>query len=62
MREQVRNMDRALSNIESMPGGFNALAQFHSSMQVGVLALGVQRRHLVGPSSCRVWKQDEALP
>lgn len=36
MREQVRNMDRALSNIESMPGGFNALAQFHSSMQVGL--------------------------
>ena len=36
MREQVRNMDRALSNIESMPGGFNALAQFHSAMQVGV--------------------------
>jgi hypothetical protein len=37
MREQVRNMDRAMSNIESMPGGFNALAQFHSSMQVGRL-------------------------
>lgn len=35
MREQVRNMDRAMSNIESMPGGFNALRQFHSQMQVG---------------------------
>ena len=34
MREQVRNMDRAMSNIESMPGGFNALRQFHSTMQV----------------------------
>jgi hypothetical protein len=33
MREQVRNMDRAMSNIESMPGGFNALRQFHSQLQ-----------------------------
>ncbi|KAL4423598.1 hypothetical protein ABPG77_004638 [Micractinium sp. CCAP 211/92] len=33
MREQMRNMDRALSNIESMPGGFNALRQFHSTLQ-----------------------------
>jgi hypothetical protein len=33
MREQIRNMDRAMSNIESMPGGFNALRQFHDSMQ-----------------------------
>lgn len=31
-------MDRAMSNIESMPGGFNALRQFHSSMQASAAA------------------------
>lgn len=31
MREQVRNMDRAMANIESLPGGFNALRQVRAA-------------------------------
>lgn len=27
-------MDRAMSNLESMPGGFNALRQVHEQIQV----------------------------
>jgi ubiquilin len=34
MREHMRNQDRALSNIEGMPGGFNALRQLYESVQV----------------------------
>lgn len=33
MREYTRNMDRSLANIESMPGGFNALRQVHEQIQ-----------------------------
>ena len=40
MREMTRNMDRAMSNLESMPGGFNALRQVHEQIQVGSLVGG----------------------
>jgi len=32
MREMTRNMDRAMANLESVPGGFNALRQFHDQV------------------------------
>lgn len=34
MREQMRNMDRAMSNIESHPEGFNALRRMYENVQV----------------------------
>lgn len=34
MREYMRNNDRALSNIEALPGGFNALRQLYENVQV----------------------------
>lgn len=33
MREMMRSQDRQLSNIESLPGGFNALARMYSEIQ-----------------------------
>lgn len=35
MREYMRNNDRALSNLEALPGGFNALRQLYENVQVG---------------------------
>lgn len=33
MQEMMRNQDRALSNLESLPGGFNALQRFYNEVQ-----------------------------
>jgi len=33
MREYVRNNDRAMSNLEALPGGFNALRQLYENVQ-----------------------------
>lgn len=33
MQEMMRNYDRALSNLESVPGGFNALQRFYNDYQ-----------------------------
>jgi hypothetical protein len=35
MREYMRNNDRALSNLEAMPGGFDALRNMFETIQVG---------------------------
>lgn len=40
MREYMRNNDRALSNIEALPGGFNALRQLYENVQVGSAVCG----------------------
>ena len=34
MREHMRNTDRAVSNIESHPEGFNALRRMYENVQV----------------------------
>lgn len=36
MREQMRNADRAMSNIESHPEGFNMLRRMYENIQVGL--------------------------
>merc|ERR1719171_1876348 len=33
MREQMRTTDRAMSNLETMPGGFNALRRMYENFQ-----------------------------
>lgn len=33
MQEHMRNVDRAMSNLESIPGGFNALRQIYENVQ-----------------------------
>ncbi|KAL7104109.1 hypothetical protein ACP275_08G223700 [Erythranthe tilingii] len=39
MRERMRNNDRAMSNIESFPGGFNMLRQMYENVQEPLEAL-----------------------
>lgn len=36
MREHMRHADRAMSNLEAMPEGFNALRRLFENVQVGV--------------------------
>lgn len=40
MREHMRTSDRALSNIEGMPEGFNALRRLHEQIQVRQACVG----------------------
>ena len=44
MREHMRNTDRAVSNIESHPEGFNALRRMYENVQV--------RRSCAAPDTC----------
>jgi len=37
MQEHMRNVDRAMSNLESIPGGFNALRQIYENVQEPLL-------------------------
>jgi ubiquilin len=37
MREYMRNTDRAMSNLEALPGGFNALRQLYENVQEPLL-------------------------
>lgn len=39
MREHMRNTDRAVSNIEAHPEGFNALRRMYENVQVGLNSL-----------------------
>ena len=41
MREHMRTSDRALSNIEAMPEGFNALRRMFENVQVRALRVDV---------------------
>jgi hypothetical protein len=46
MREYMRNNDRALSNIEALPGGFNALRQLYENVQVCAAAAVCRCMHM----------------
>ncbi|PKU33980.1 ubiquilihypothetical protein [Limosa lapponica baueri] len=37
MQEMMRNQDRALSNLESIPGGYNALRRMYTDIQEPML-------------------------
>jgi hypothetical protein len=47
MREHMRHTDRAMSHLESMPEGFNALRRMFETVQVGGLSSPVLK-----PVSC----------
>lgn len=38
MQEMMRNQDRALSNLESIPGGYNALRRMYTDIQEPMLS------------------------
>lgn len=45
MQEQMRNADRAMSNIESHPEGFNALRRMYETVQVSMPSHQLSRLH-----------------
>lgn len=46
MQEMMRNQDRALSNLESVPGGYNALRRMYTDIQEPMFTAA---REQVGP-------------
>lgn len=46
MQEMVRNQDRALSNLESIPGGYSALRRMYTDIQEPMFSAA---REQVGP-------------
>lgn len=48
MQEMMRNQDRALSNLESIPGGYNALRRMYTDIQEPMFSAA---REQVGPGA-----------
>lgn len=61
MQEMMRNQDRALSNLESIPGGYNALRRMYTDIQEPMFSAA---REQVGPGpGCgRAGGAQESLP
>ena len=49
MQEHMRNVDRAMSNLESLPGGFNALRQIYENVQQPLMNATAQGRNADNP-------------
>ena len=49
MQEMMRNQDRALSNLESIPGGYNALRRMYTDIQEPMLSAAQEQ---VTPLRC----------
>lgn len=52
MQEMMRNQDRALSNLESIPGGYNALRRMYTDIQEPMFSAA---REQVGPGA-KLWE------
>lgn len=63
MQEMMRNQDRALSNLESIPGGYNALRRMYTDIQEPMLnaaqeqvSTRAQAQSVTkGTAMCRMW-------
>lgn len=51
MQEMMRNQDRALSNLESIPGGYNALRRMYTDIQEPMFSAA--REQVLERVSCR---------
>lgn len=47
MQEMMRNQDRALSNLESIPGGYNALRRMYTDIQEPMLNAAQEQVSLI---------------
>ena len=68
MREQMRNADRAMSNIESHPEGFNMLRRMYENIQVRqrcpqvhLLIVKLTSARLFSPHKQADWQQQRQL-
>lgn len=55
MQEMMRNQDRALSNLESIPGGYNALRRMYTDIQEPMFSAA--REQVSERVSCRKKKK-----
>jgi ubiquilin len=62
MAEQMRNNDRAMSNIEMMPGGFNALRRMYTDVQAPMERAAERDMDAAAPTATRTVNPDEPLP
>jgi ubiquilin len=62
MAEQMRNNDRAMSNIEMMPGGFNALRRMYTDVQAPMERAAERDVDATAPATQRTVNPDEPLP
>lgn len=51
MQEMMRNQDRALSNLESIPGGYNALRRMYTDIQEPML--NAAQEQVITPSEAQ---------
>lgn len=49
MQEMMRNQDRALSNLESIPGGYNALRRMYTDIQEPMLSAAQEQVIALAP-------------
>lgn len=49
MQEMMRNQDRALSNLESIPGGYNALRRMYTDIQEPMLSAAQEQVTTLAP-------------
>lgn len=49
MQEMMRNQDRALSNLESIPGGYNALRRMYTDIQEPMLSAAQEQVITLAP-------------
>lgn len=56
MQEMMRNQDRALSNLESIPGGYNALRRMYTDIQEPMFSAAREQVWL-----CSVWCMERGL-
>ena len=62
MAEQMRSNDRAMSNIEMMPGGFNALRRMYTDVQAPMERAAERDMDAAAPTAPRTVNPDEPLP
>lgn len=51
MQEMMRNQDRALSNLESIPGGYNALRRMYTDIQEPMLSAAQEQVITLAPKA-----------
>ncbi|KAJ6652271.1 hypothetical protein lerEdw1_012779 [Lerista edwardsae] len=61
MQEMMRNQDRALSNLESIPGGYNALRRMYTDIQEPMFSAAREQVCMLGGLSLAA-EQEPSLP
>lgn len=55
MQEMMRNQDRALSNLESIPGGYNALRRMYTDIQEPMFSAAREQVRFIYLFKKKIW-------